>query len=110
MNAEALIESYEARKPLYTEGDFLKRFAEIKNARIPGTAGSPAGRTPDDWMIALLASGRVSDAEYFRLAKLLGVDPAGLIHADPTSQRSLVQLLRAAWAGLSHLVSSLRRD
>jgi hypothetical protein len=110
MNAEALIESYEARKPLYTEGDFVKRFTEIKNARIPGTAGSPAGRTPDDWMIALLASGRVSDAEYFRLAKLLGVDPAGLVHAEPAAQRSLAELLGAAWTGFSRFVSSLRRD
>jgi len=35
MDTEALIASYEAREPLYTEGDFMRRFAEIKAAFAP---------------------------------------------------------------------------
>jgi len=109
MDAEALIASYEAREPLYTEGDFVKRFDEIRNARAIGISGASAEKAPDDWMVALLASGRVSDAEYFRLARLLGVDSAGLIYSEPATQRSFAELLRAALRALGHFLSSLRR-
>jgi hypothetical protein len=109
MNPETLIAGYEAREPLYTEGDFMKRFAEIKNARAIGISGGSADRAPDDWMIALLASGRVSDAEYFRLAHLLCVDSAGLIYSEPSAGRTVVQQLRAAWRALAHLLARLRR-
>ena len=109
MELKALIARYEAREPLYTEGDFLKRFAEIKNARAAGISGGSADRAPDDWMIALLASGRVSDAEYFRLARLLGVDSAGLIYSEPAAKRSFAQLLLAALRAIGHFVTRLRR-
>ena len=107
---EALIARYEARDPLYTEGDFIKRFAEIKTARAFGIADGSAGKAPDDWMIALLASGRVSDAEYFRLAGLLGVDSAGLIYSEPVAGRSFAEQLRAAWKALVHALTALRRQ
>jgi hypothetical protein len=81
MDPEAFRASYEARAPLYTEGDFMRRFAEIQNARAIGISDGSADKAPDDWMIALLASGRVSDAEYFRLASLLGVSPSLLSDA-----------------------------
>jgi hypothetical protein len=68
MNPEAFIASEEAREPLYTEGDFVRRFAEIKKACAIGIMGGSAEKVPDGGRIALLASGRVSDAEYFRLA------------------------------------------
>ena len=110
MDTEALIASYEAREPLYTEGDFLRRFAEIKTARAIGISGGSADKAPDDWMIALLASGRVSDAEYFRLAALLGVDSAGLIYAEPPAERSFVEQLRAVWTAISRFVARLRRE
>ncbi len=110
MDTEALIARYEAREPLYTEGDFVKRFAEIKKARAFGISGGSAGKAPDDWMIALLASGRVSDAEYFRLAGLLGVDSAGLIYSEPAAKRSFAGQLRAVWKTFSHLVTALRRQ
>ncbi|HEX4507488.1 MAG TPA: hypothetical protein VH722_17295 [Alphaproteobacteria bacterium] len=109
MDVEDLIAGYDARKPLYTEGDFVKRFAEIKAARATGVLGARRERAPDDWMIALLASGRVTDAEYFRLARLLEVDPAGLIHAEPAPKRSFVELLLAVWWAFARFVSSLRR-
>ena len=110
MNPEVLIASYEARKPLYTEGDFVSRFAQIKNARTIGISGGSAGKAPDDWMIALLASGRVSDAEYFRLAGLLGVDSAGLIYAEPSAKRTFAEHLYAAWRAIIHLLTRLRRE
>jgi hypothetical protein len=110
MDPEALIASYEAREPLYTEGDFMRRFAEIKNARAIGIAGGSADKAPGDWMIALLASGRVSDAEYFRLAGLLGVDSAGLIYSEPAVERSFAELLRATWRAFLHFLAGLRRD
>jgi hypothetical protein len=110
MDLEALIASYEAREPLYTEGDFVKRFAEIRSARAFGVSDTLAEKAPDDWMVALLASGRVSDAEYFRLARLLGVDSAGLIYSDPAAKRSFAELLRAAWKALIHALTALRRD
>ena len=110
MDPQALIASYEAREPLYTERDFMKRFAEIKTARTVGISGDSTGKAPDDWMIALLASGRVSDAEYFRLAGLLGVDSAGLIYAEPPVERSFAEHLRAAWKALIHVLTALRRQ
>jgi hypothetical protein len=109
MDPEALIASYEAREPLYTEGDFMRRFAEIRNARAIGIAGGSAGKAPDDGMIALLASGRVSDAEYFRLADLLGVDSAGLIYSEPAVERGLAEILRAAWRAIVRVLTRLRR-
>ena len=110
MDLEALIARYEAREPLYTEGDFVKRFAEIRQARAFGISGGSAGKAPDDWMIALLASGRVSDAEYFRLAGLLGVDSAGLIYSEPAVERGFAEQLRAAWKALIHALTALRRQ
>lgn len=110
MDPKALIASYEARAPLYTEGDFMRRFAEIQSARAIGISGGSADKAPGDWMIALLASGRVSDAEYFRLAGLLGVDSAGLIYSEPSVERTFAERLRAAWGMLIHLVTRLRRD
>jgi hypothetical protein len=110
MDPEALIASYEAREPLYTERDFMKRFVEIKKARAFGISGGSADRAPDDWMIALLASGRVSDAEYFRLAGLLGVDSAGLIYSEPAAKRSFAEQLGAAWKALMHVLTALRRQ
>lgn len=110
MDPEALIASYEAREPLYTEGDFMRRFAEIKNARAMGISGGSADKAPDDWMIALLASGRVSDAEYFRLAGLLGVDSAGLIYSGPSVEGDFAEQLRGAWRALIHFLSRLRRE
>ncbi len=110
MDPQTLIASYEAREPLYTEGDFMKRFAEIKNARAVGISGGSAERAPDDWMIALLASGRVSDAEYFRLASLLGVDSAGLIYSEPAAALSFAGQLRAAWRALARFIAGLRRQ
>jgi hypothetical protein len=109
MDPQTLIAGYEAREPLYTEGDFMKRFAEIKSARAIGISGMAADRAPDDWMIALLASGRVSDAEYFRLAHLLGVDSAGLIYSEPSAGRTFAEQLRAAWRALIHVIARLRR-
>jgi hypothetical protein len=109
MDVEALIASYEERKPLYTEGDFLERFTLIKAARTSGISGGVADRAPDDRMVALLASGRVSDAEYFRLARALGVDSAGLIYAEPPARRSLGEHLRAALHAFGALVAKLRR-
>lgn len=106
MDVEALIASYEDRRPLYTEGDFVERFTLIRAARI---SGGSAERPPDDRMVALLASGRVTDAEYFRLARLLGVDSTGLIHAEPPPQPRLAETLLAAWRGFARLVSRLRR-
>jgi hypothetical protein len=110
MDAEVLIESYEARKPLYTEGDFVKRFAEIKSARTMSMPGGSTERPPDDRMIALLASGRVSDAEYFRLAGLLGFDPAGLIYSEPPTGRRFAGVLLAALRAILDAVGKLRRD
>jgi hypothetical protein len=110
MDPEALIASYEARKPRYTEGDFLRRFAEIKKARAIGISGASAAKAPDDWMIALLASGRISDAEYFRLTRLLGVDSTGLIYSEPAVERSVAEQLRAAWMALVRLLAGLRRE
>jgi len=110
VDTEALIASYEAREPLYTEGDFLRRFAEIKTARAIGISGGSADKAPDDWMIALLASGRVSDAEYFRLAALLGIDSAGLIYSEPPVKRSFAEQLRAAWRALGRGLARLRRE
>ncbi len=109
MDVEALIASYEARQPLYTERDFMLRWAQIKSARTMGMAGGPAEKAPNDRMVALLASGRVSDAEYFRLAGLLGFDSAGLIYTEPSAERSLAEQLRAAGRALVRLLSSLRR-
>jgi hypothetical protein len=109
MDLEALLATYEARQPLYTEGDFLRRFAEIKNARAAGISGIPTGRAPDDWMIALLASGRVSDAEYYRLAEHLGVDSAGLIYSEVSADRGFVEQVRAGWRALGRLLTALRR-
>ena len=109
MDTEALIASYEAREPLYTEGDFMRRFAEIKAARAIGISGASPDKAPDDWMIGLLASGRVSDAEYFRLAALLGVDSAGLIYSAPPAKRSFVEQLRVVWGAIGHFVARLRR-
>jgi hypothetical protein len=110
MDLEALVADYEARKPLYTEGDFVERFTQIKAARTTGMSNGPDDKAPDDWMIALLASGRVSDAEYFRLARLLGVDATGLIYSEPVVERSFAELLRAALQAIGRFVSSLRRD
>lgn len=110
MDAETLIASYEAREPLYTEGDFMKRFAEIRNARAIGISGTSTDRAPDDWMIALLASGRVSDAEYFRLAHLLGVDSAGLIYSEPAAEWTFTKLLHAAGGALIQFIAGLRRQ
>jgi hypothetical protein len=110
MDVEELLASYEARKPLYTEGDFVKRFAEIKAARTAGPLGARRERAPDDWMVALLASGRVTDAEYFRLARLLEVDSTGLIYSEPPPKRSYAELLLTAWQNFSRFVGSLRRD
>jgi hypothetical protein len=110
MDPETLIASYEAREPLYTEADFMRRFAEIKNARAFGISGGSANKAPDDWMIALLASGRVSDAEYFRLAGLLGVDSAGLIYSEPSVERSFAEQLREAWKALTGVLRALRRQ
>jgi len=110
MDAEALIASYEARQPRYTERDFMKRFAEIKNARTISIAGNAAEQAPGDRIIALLASGRVSDAEYFRLAGLLGFDSGGLIYSEPAVERSLIEWLRAGWKEAARLVAKLRRE
>jgi len=110
MDVEELIATYDARKPLYTEGDFVKRFAKIKAARTDGPLGARRERAPDDWMVALLASGRVTDAEYFRLARLLEVDSTGLIYSEPAPKRSYAELLLAAWRGFARFVNSLRRD
>lgn len=110
MDVEELIATYDARKPLYTEGDFVKRFAEIKAARTEGPLGARRERAPDDWMVALLASGRVTDAEYFRLARLLEVDSTGLIYSEPPPRRSYAELLLAAWRGFAGFVNSLRRE
>jgi hypothetical protein len=107
MDVEALISGYENRKPLYTEGDFVERFTLIRAARI---SGGSAEQPPDDRMVALLASGRITDAEYFRLARLLGVDSTGLIYAEPPAKRSLVELLHIAWLGFVRFVNSLRRE
>ena len=101
--------NYEAREPVYTERDFVRRFAEMKNARAIGISGGSADKAPDDRMIALLASGRVSDAEYYRLAGLLGVDSAGLIYSEPPVERDFAEQLRGAWRALLHLLSRLRR-
>jgi hypothetical protein len=109
MDPEAFRTSYEARAPLYTEGDFMRRFAEIQNARAIGISDGSVDKAPDDWMIALLASGRVSDAEYFRLARLLGVDSAGLIYSEPAAKRSFAELFRAALRAIGRFVSQLRR-
>jgi hypothetical protein len=73
-------------------------------------AGIPTQRGPADWMIALLASGRVNDAEYFRLANLLGVDSAGLIYSEPAVRRDFREQLRAVWRALGRFVAGLRRD
>ena len=110
MDVEELLATYEARKPLYTEGDFVKRFAEIKAARTQSPLGARLERAPDDWMVALLASGRVTDAEYFRLARDLGVDPTGLIYSEPPARRKFGELLLAAWRAFARFVNSLRRD
>ena len=110
MDPEALIASYEAREPLYTESDFMRRFTEIKKARAIGISGGLANKAPDDRMIALLASGRVSDAEYFRLAGILGVDSAGLIYSEPSVERDFAEQLRAAWRAINHFLTGLRRD
>jgi hypothetical protein len=110
MDAEALIAGYEARKPRYTERDFMKRFAEIKNARAIGIAGSSADKAPSDRIVALLASGRVSDAEYFRLAGLLGFDSGGLIYSEPAVERGFAEWLNAAWKETMRLIAKLRRD
>ena len=88
----------------------MKRFAEIKQARALNIAGIPTQRAPADWMIALLASGRVNDAEYFRLADLLGVDSAGLIYSEPAAKRGPREQLRTAWRALSRFVAGLRRQ
>ena len=109
MDLEALIASYEARQPLYTEGAFMRRYAEIRNARAIGVSGGAADRAPEDWMIALLASGRVSDAEYFRLAALLNVDSAGLIYAEPAAERGIAEQVRAAWRSFMRALTRLRR-
>ena len=109
IDPQALIEIYEARQPFYTEGDFVRRFTEIKNARATGISGGSAERAPDDWMIALLASGRVSDAEYYRLAGLLGVDSAGLIYSEVSADRGFAEQLRAVLRALTRFVSALRR-
>ena len=109
MDPQALIASYEAREPLYTEAEFMRRFAEIKTARAIRISGGSPDKAPDDWMIALLASGRVSDAEYFRLAALLGVDSAGLIYSEPAVGRSFAGQLRAALRALIRFVAGLRR-
>jgi hypothetical protein len=109
MDAEALIASYEARQPLYTERDFMLRWAQIKSARTMGMVGGPADKAPNDRMVALLASGRVSDAEYFRLAGLLGFDSAGLIYTEPSAERGFAQQLLAAWRALVRFVTRLRR-
>ena len=106
MDVEALIAGYEDRRAVYTEGDFVERFTLIRAARI---SGGSAEQAPDDRMVALLASGRVTDAEYFRLARMLGVDSTGLIYAEPPKQRSLAQLLLATWRAFSSFVSRLRR-
>jgi hypothetical protein len=110
MDPEALIVSYEEREPRYTERDFMRRFAEIKNARAFGISDGSADKAPNDRMIALLASGRVSDAEYFRLARLLGVDSAGLIYSEPSAERHFIEQLRAALRALTHFLTKLRRD
>jgi hypothetical protein len=110
MDPQTLIAGYEARTPLYTEGDFMRRFAEIKNARAIGISDGSAERAPDDWMIALLASGRVSDAEYFRLAHLLGVDSAGLIYSETATALTFTGQLRAAWRALARFIAGLRRQ
>jgi hypothetical protein len=110
MDPEALIASYEAREPRYTEGDFLRRFAEIKKARAIGISGASADKAPEDWMIALLASGRISDAEYFRLTRLLGVDSTGLIYSEPPVARSLAEQLRADWRAFVQILIRLRRE
>ncbi len=109
MDPEALIASYEAREPLYTERDFMLRWAQIKSARTMGIAGGPAEKAPNDRMVGLLASGRVSDAEYFRLASLLGFDSAGLIYTEPSVERSFADQLLAVWRALVCFVSRLRR-
>jgi hypothetical protein len=109
MDPEALLESYQARPALYTEHDFVRRFAQIKNARASSISGIPTARAPADWMIALLASGRVSDAEYFRLAEMLGVDSSGLIRSEAPAERGFGEQLLAAWRALARFVSTLRR-
>jgi hypothetical protein len=110
MDLEALVASYEAREPLYTEAEFMRRFAEIKTARAIRISGGSPDKAPDDWMIALLASGRVTDAEYFRLAALLGVDSAGLIYSEPSVGRSFAEHLRAAWSAVIRVLARLRRE
>ena len=110
VDTEALVASYEAREAVYTERDFIRRFAEIKNARAIGISGGSADKAPGDRMIALLASGRVSDAEYYRLAGLLGVDSAGLIYSEPAGERGFAEQLRAAWRALIHALAGLRRQ
>jgi hypothetical protein len=109
MDAEALIASYEARAPLYTERDFMLRWAQIKSAHTMGMMGSRGYRAPDDRMVGLLASGRVSDAEYFRLAGLLGFDSAGLIYTEPSAERSFAEQLRMAGKALVRFLTRLRR-
>jgi hypothetical protein len=109
MDPETLIATYEARPPLFTEHDFVRRFAEIKNSRAISISGIPTARAPADWMIALLASGRVSDAEYFRLAEMLGVDSSGLIHSEAPTQRSFLEELLAAWRAFARFIAYLRR-
>lgn len=110
MDTETLIASYEARKPLYTEGDFLERFTLIRAARTTGLSGERDLKDPEDWMVALLASGRVTDAEYFRLARELEVDSTGLIHAEPPAKRSWVELLWSALRTFGRAVGKLRRS
>ncbi len=110
VDAEALVASYEARAPRYTERDFMLRWAQVKGAHTMGIARGSADKAPDDRMVSLLASGRVSDAEYYRLAGLLGVDSAGLIYTEPAIQRSFAQQLLAAWKALGRFVNSLRRN
>lgn len=87
----------------------MLRWKQIKNARAAGITGGPADKAPSDRMVALLASGRVSDAEYFRLAGLLGVDSAGLIYTEPAAGHSFAEQLRTAWRALVRAVAKLRR-
>ncbi len=112
MDPATLMADYESREPLYTEGDYLRRFAEIKNARAVSIAGISAENAPGDRMVALLASGRVGDAEYFKLAALLGVDSSGLIYSEPPGGHGFAWFLarlRAVWRAVIRAVARMRR-
>ena len=72
LDAETLIAGYEARKPRFTERDFMQRYTEIANARPIGIAGEVSGARPSDRVIALLASGSGTVAGEIVASSFLG--------------------------------------